>query len=157
MRRVKKNLHKKLNLLNSEASWRASARTKMAQKKKWSEESTKKFVELYEQQEVLWNYKLPDYKNKDARRTAEVVLSESCNVSVQEVKNKIRILRSTYAQERAKVTASKKSRTSPDEIYKPTLIWYSVADRFLSNIMGVRKAYTNLVSIFISLSTTCTT
>jgi hypothetical protein len=132
----------------------------MPQKKKWSEHSTKKFVEMYEQQEVLWNFKLPDYKNKDARRTAEVVLAKACNVSVKEVKNKIRILRSTYAQERGKVTASKKSGTSPDEIYKPTLVWYSVADRFLSNVMGVRKAYSNLVSIFSTLSTlsiTCTT
>jgi hypothetical protein len=58
----------------------------MAQKKKWSEHNTKKFVEMYEQQEVLWNFKLPDYKNKDFQRTSEVVLAEACNVSVKEVK-----------------------------------------------------------------------
>jgi hypothetical protein len=76
--------------------------------------TTKKFVQIDEQQEVLWSFKHAYYKNKNAWRTAEVVLSEGCGVSVGEVKNKIRtVRRCTYEQEWGKVAGSRKIGTFP--------------------------------------------
>jgi hypothetical protein len=39
-------------------------------KKKWTEAETLKFIELYEAEEVLWNVKKTEYKNKFLREEA---------------------------------------------------------------------------------------
>ncbi|CAK1592033.1 unnamed protein product [Parnassius mnemosyne] len=39
-------------------------------KRKWSERYTLKFAELYEAEVVLWDVRLKEYKNKDARNAA---------------------------------------------------------------------------------------
>ncbi|KAK5645442.1 hypothetical protein RI129_006742 [Pyrocoelia pectoralis] len=104
-----------------------------------------KFLELYEQEELLWNFKHKNYKNKDFRDNALKRLQEAFNLTQLEIKNRIKNLRSTYSQELAKIKGSKVSGTSSDEVYKCTLIWFETADRFLRDVIVTRKTSSNLI------------
>jgi hypothetical protein len=64
--------------------------------------------------------------------------------TVQEAKNKIKNLRSTYSQELKKVKQSKKSCS--DEVYQPSLIWYKEIDAFLGPVIASRDTQTSIVS-----------
>lgn len=80
--------------------------------KKWSEDKTMKFINLYESHEVLWNTSISEYKNKHARKIAlEKICNEMAieNFGVNEAKAKINSIRSAYCQEVKKVSASKHS------------------------------------------------
>jgi hypothetical protein len=64
--------------------------------------------------------------------------------TIQEAKNKIKNLRSTYSQELKKVKQSKKSGS--DEVYQPSLIWYKEIDAFLGPVIASRDAQAPTVS-----------
>ncbi|XP_053998219.1 uncharacterized protein LOC128886948 isoform X2 [Hylaeus anthracinus] len=108
--------------------------------KKWSSERIIKFLEAYEQYPCLWNHKLPSYKDKSKRDEAlrkivEVMSDPELNVN--SAKAKIRSIRNAYTLEHHKVLKSYKNGISGD-IYKPTVCWFSVADRFLKGIVETR-------------------
>jgi hypothetical protein len=64
--------------------------------------------------------------------------------TVQEAKNKIKNLRSTYSQEVKKVKQSKKSGL--DEVYQPSLLGYKAIDSFLGPVIASRDAQVPTVS-----------
>ncbi|GFG29874.1 hypothetical protein Cfor_09298 [Coptotermes formosanus] len=108
---------------------------------KWSEEATLKFVKEYKQLECLWDVKSASYRNKAVRDAAYMKLADCANLpgfTVQEAKNKIKNLRSTYSQELKKVKQSRKSGL--DEVYQPSLIWYKEIDSFLGPVIASRDA-----------------
>lgn len=121
--------------------------------KKWSTDEIKKFLEVYEEFPCLWNYKIPSYKDRNQRDTAlrkivEVMSDTVKDFDVNAAKAKIRSIRNAYTLEHHKVLASYKSGTSTDAIYKPTVGWYDVADRFLKGIVETRKTKNTLVSVY---------
>lgn len=108
---------------------------------RWSEETTIKFVEEYRARPCLWNIKLAVYKNKSARDTALKEIEELMGIEsfgINEIKNKIKNLRSTYAQEKKKIKDSKKSGAGTDEVYVPHIKWFMEMDSFL-NILEDNK------------------
>lgn len=73
---------------------------------KFTEEETLKFVQLYREHECLWDMSSPNYKNKTLRQNAiEAIIKEMAlpGFGVNEVRNKIKNLRSTYNQEVLKI------------------------------------------------------
>ena len=69
---------------------------------KWDCAVTIAFIQEYKVHECLWNFKSPVYKNKHMREAAYQEIVREMNIDgfgVPEVKNKIKNLRSTYAQE----------------------------------------------------------
>lgn len=123
-------------------------------KRKWSERDTFKFVELYEAEAVLWDVRLKNYKNKDARNAAleRIVRNlEIDDITTQDIISKINKIRTTYTQEKAKIKKSQGTGSGVDDIYMPSLPWYEVADRFLSGVVKSRNTFTNVVSTYLPI------
>jgi hypothetical protein len=72
---------------------------------------------------------------------------------ILEVKNKIKNLRSTYAQEMKKIQESKKSSAGVENIYESSIQWLKELQPVYRNA-DVRKTLDN-VSNFIFCSVTC--
>lgn len=122
-----------------------------ASRKKWSERDTVRFVELYEEEEVLWNVRLKEYKIKDARNAAieRIIHNLNMDITIQDVNTKINNIRSIYNQEKLKIKKSTGTGSGANDVYVPSLAWYEIADRFLSGVIKSRKTYQNVVSLFI--------
>lgn len=104
---------------------------------KWSEAETIKFVELYRIHECLWNIHSADYKNKVMKRTAQEVIAFKMSMDkfgVEEVKQKIKNLRSTYNQEVAKIQRSKILESNSANVYVPNIKWFVIMDGFVKNM-----------------------
>ncbi|CAH2095680.1 unnamed protein product [Euphydryas editha] len=71
------------------------------------------------------------------------------SITVEELKLKIKNIRTTYNREASKVAKSKKSGAVEDDVYRPQLIWFSVADRFLKPVIEGRNSKDNMVSLII--------
>jgi len=85
-------------------------------KEKWSDVKTKDFISAYLKQTSLWNVSDPEYALKLNKQKAYEVLQNEFNLTLTEVRNKIRIYRTTYAQE------LKKMSTTNGHI--PKLTWF---------------------------------
>lgn len=97
---------------------------------KWSDALTFKFLDLYQQHECLWNQTLVIYKNKDARDTAiqAIIVDMECEgLSIDDIKNKIKTLRTMYKKKLNLVLKSMKSGAGNADIYKPRLVWFEKA------------------------------
>lgn len=86
------------------------------------------FIDEYKNHPALWNIKSVISKNKHLRNKGIEALVLKCKERIPEaddsfVKKKINNLRTAYKRELAKVRASKRTGSSADEIYTPTL-WY---------------------------------
>ncbi|KAM7352668.1 uncharacterized protein ACRADG_005103 [Cochliomyia hominivorax] len=93
-------------------------------------------IHHYRQYECLWDYNSLDYKNSAIKYQAWKEIAKNFNKDVEEVKRKIKYLRSAYVAERKKVEASK--RVNPNTPYRPNLFYYHDLD-FLHNIVVCRK------------------
>lgn len=121
---------------------------------KWSESDTLKFVDLYHKHDCLWNYRMEVYKNKDARENALSLIMkelEMNGLTITDIKNKIKTIRTMYKKEHSLVQKSKKSGMGTDELYVPKLFWYKKADIFLNGVVNTRNTSSNLVSIYFIL------
>ena len=89
------------------------------------------------------------YRNKQARQTA---LSDICakmdidNFEIQDVKQKIKSLRSTYQLEQIKVQKSEQSGASIEDVYKPALKWFQLMNDVMKQGVMKRASMNNLVS-----------
>lgn len=63
-------------------------------------EETFKMIELYEQFPCLWNYSSPIYKNVSLKNNAWKEIANAVGKTVEEVKKKIKHLRSAYVVEK---------------------------------------------------------
>lgn len=85
-----------------------------------------KFIETYKYYSALWNTKSDIYKNKYQRSKGIEALIKLCKEKFQEadesfVKRKINNLRTAFKRELNKVQQAKRTRSSSDDIYIPTL------------------------------------
>ncbi|CAH1971695.1 unnamed protein product [Acanthoscelides obtectus] len=103
---------------------------------KWSEEETMRFVELYSEKECLWKKSSVNYRNKNMRKAVEEDIVSRMGkegFGVTELKQKIKIMRTTYNQEALKVKKSKKSGGKPDDIYVPTAKWFRQMEEIMDS------------------------
>ncbi|XP_075980325.1 uncharacterized protein LOC142979348 [Anticarsia gemmatalis] len=114
---------------------------------RWSEAVTLEFVKIYLRHECLWNPAHSGYKLRYQRGkaytdiSAEFKAATMKSLSVPEVKMKIKNLRTTYVQQVHKIL----SKSSPDAIYEPSLVWFHEMDRCLKHIPSNRhtSSYTS--------------
>lgn len=68
----------------------------------WGVSEVFKIIALYRQYPCLWEYRSPDYKRIDLKRNAWEEIGKEMGKSVEEVKKKIKYLRSAYVGEKKK-------------------------------------------------------
>lgn len=108
---------------------------------RWGETLTLQFVKIYLKHECLWNPSHSSYRNRSDRESAyqqiiaEFKASGGTNLSIPEAKIKIKNLRTTYVQEMRKVL----NKSSPDNIYEPSLVWFPEMDKCLKNVIIPRR------------------
>lgn len=89
------------------------------------------FIDIYRSEPCLWQVKNKFYHDRNKREAAYTKLVAKLKeiepeASKETVQKKINNLRSAVRKEKKKIDSSKKSGTSPDEIYKPTLWYYDL-------------------------------
>lgn len=102
---------------------------------KWSEDLTIQMIIEYEKREYLWNPVSENYKNKKVREQGYVEIIKTLNlvdITVKELKNKIKNIRSSYSVELKKIRAARKAGA---HAYRPSVTWFEHADRFLRAIV----------------------
>lgn len=119
---------------------------------KWTDSEMGLFLDLYKNHHCLWNTKAEIYRNNQARTSAlEAIIRDMGKtdvVTVNDLKNKIKNIRSIYNRELAKVVKSEKSGAGIDDIYKPVLKWFDKANSFLRSVSQSRQSQSNLVSTY---------
>ncbi|XP_077287424.1 uncharacterized protein LOC143912110 [Arctopsyche grandis] len=100
------------------------------------------FIEDYRKLPLLWDYKHKNYVNKKRRNDALKVLGTKYNMTTEDVKKKIKCLRSYYCKERTK-TMNKRSGAGTDETFQSTWFAYNNMS-FLSDITTTRDAKYNI-------------
>lgn len=120
---------------------------------KWSERETVKFVQEYVSHKDLWDLTCKNYKNKHARVILYSKIIDAMNISgfgQKEVMQKIKNIRSTYAQELKKIAESKKSKDGI--IYTPAVKWFPIMHNALKKVApATSHPQTNEVSLAMPL------
>ncbi|XP_028029431.1 uncharacterized protein LOC114242463 [Bombyx mandarina] len=114
---------------------------------KWSEDLTIQMIIEYEKREFLWNPVSEHYKNKKIREQGYVEIINALNlvdVTVKELKNKIKNIRSSYSVELKKIRAARKAGA---HAYRPSVTWFEHADRFLRAIVTPSSVDNSLLEI----------
>lgn len=122
---------------------------------RWGDEKTTKFVRLYRYHECLWDMNHVNYKSKDARDKAYLDMVEQMNdseLTVFDIKNKIKSLRSTYHQELNKIRSSQQPGAKVKDVYKPSLMWFEEMNFLYKNFVESRRSTSNEVSNFFNVS-----
>nr|CAH7768737.1 unnamed protein product [Callosobruchus chinensis] len=88
----------------------------------------KNFISLYRAHHCLWQIKSKEYSNKHMKNAAYQELVEKCKEICPEadtkyVRKQIGSLRAGYRRELREIGKSKRTGSSADDIYEPTL-WY---------------------------------
>ncbi|XP_073956164.1 uncharacterized protein isoform X2 [Choristoneura fumiferana] len=109
----------------------------MAAKKchRWLDEEVIAFLKLYKNMECLWNTRLRDHKDRNKRERAYEMIKAKLgldDLTVLDIKNKIRGIRTTYSDELNKIVSSMKCGES--DVYKPKVFWFNIADSFLRGV-----------------------
>lgn len=78
----------------------------------WTTEKTNKFIDLYHQNECLWNTTSNEYKNCNLKKTVIDIIIKEMNcpgLTLVIVKEKIKSIRTIYRRELNRVLKSQKS------------------------------------------------
>ncbi|GFS36823.1 hypothetical protein NPIL_480711 [Nephila pilipes] len=113
---------------------------------KWGKTETRKFVELYKEQECLWNIDVC-YKNRQMRLSAFQLIAKQMGIECltsTDAKLKIENLRGTYNQELAKIAKSVQTASRSNEIYIPNMQWFYIMDAFVRQIKKKRSSKDHL-------------
>lgn len=101
--------------------------------KRFTPEQTLQLVMLYREHECLWNFNSDDYKNVDLRKNALIQMCSDLNIkgfTVEDLKIKIKTIRSTYCIELAKIEKTLDS----DNVYRPRVIWFDAINSFIRDV-----------------------
>jgi hypothetical protein len=126
---------------------------------RWNDINTMKFINLYKQEECLWNISLLDYKNKEARKLALERIAAAMGLEgfgISDVKYKIKNIRSSYCQELKKILFSEASCSSPEDVYRPTVVWFNTLHSFLKSFVFQRErplVCTQVSSLLVDMAT----
>ncbi|CAI6357484.1 unnamed protein product [Macrosiphum euphorbiae] len=107
------------------------------------------FLEEYEKLPCLWDKDSDDFKLRTKRDNAEEYLLKTFKITtVKELRQKIRSIRCTYNQEVSKIKSSMTTGSGLNNIYKPKLVWFDLANSFLKKThQNKNETDTNLASI----------
>lgn len=118
---------------------------------KLSEEQTYNLLVTFQEYECLWNISSVNYRNRNMRKAAEEEIVSKLQIEgfgISEFKQKIKNLRTTYHQEIQKIAKSKKSGSGTEDMYTPSLKWFSIMDYIVRNSKGKNIEKDSMVSLF---------
>jgi hypothetical protein len=121
---------------------------------KLSEADTVRFIELYQNEPLLFDTTMSQYRDRDLRAAAVKRIADALNVrgfGPSEVIVKFKNLRNAYSQELKKIAHSRRSGCSADEVYCPKVCWFSKMNSFLRPFVQQRATHENLVSTLIKI------
>lgn len=89
------------------------------------------FINIYKQHPCIWRIKSKEYVNNNLKNEAYDMLVTFCklvfpNANRDFVSKKIQSLRGSFRKEITKVLESKRSGSSTDDVYIPTLWYYDL-------------------------------
>lgn len=117
----------------------------------FSDNQIKLLIDLYRENECLWNVKSPEYKSYLKRKDAIANISEKMGFTEEIIKKKIASIRSTYLLEKKKCKDSHRTGTGTDDIYHSSLPWFQYMT-FLNDVIIARKTLDNFESQQIQVS-----
>lgn len=110
---------------------------------RWRDQHITKFLKLYEEHECLWNiHCISVYKNKRKRAASyETICAEMGipELTVHDVKAKIKSIRTSYKFELNKIMHSVQSGAGIEDLYVTKLFWFPQADNFLRDVSIVKE------------------
>ncbi|XP_030765972.1 uncharacterized protein LOC115890000 [Sitophilus oryzae] len=115
--------------------------------RKLTENETVKLVQLYKEQECLWNTRNDNYKSREVRMCALKRIQEgmeNLELSTDDIKAKIKSIRGTYYLELDKI---EKSARSGGNVYVPKVKWFKDLNGFLKSVSVRRKITDDMVEI----------
>lgn len=121
--------------------------------RKFNEEDTLKFVQLYREHECLWDKRCDAYKNKEMRASALEQLRVGMNIeelTLDEVKSKIKSIRNTYYLELDKIEKSTRSGAGAS-VYKSKAKWFDEYDSFVKPVPMRRKTIVSKITLLFIL------
>ena len=88
----------------------------------WKRSDISLLISLYREYPVMWNVKLKEYKDRNAKELAyrkiqKVFENHTENITLEQIKKKIHTLRSQYRREIKLITESQKSGMGADDVY----------------------------------------
>ncbi|KAK4886283.1 hypothetical protein RN001_002554 [Aquatica leii] len=97
----------------------------------WSQEQETELINEYQKYPCLYAVKSKDYKNRHARAKALENIQAHLNiykkdVTASDIKTKFNALKSNFMTEYKKVVASQKSGADDEDVYVPTLWYYTL-------------------------------
>ncbi|XP_033106104.1 uncharacterized protein LOC117108245 [Anneissia japonica] len=105
--------------------------------------SATQLVELYQSEEVLWNIHNSDYFNKRKRRNALERIGAIIGITAEEVKSKLRNMRTYYNAEKKKIENAGKREPGTDDVIESSWPLFNLLDKFLSDIVVRRPTKSN--------------
>jgi formamidopyrimidine-DNA glycosylase len=123
---------------------------------KWNSGKAIASIQEYKTHECLWNFQSPQYKNKQLREAAYKQFVDAMDITgfaIPEVKNKIKSLGSTYAQEMKKIRKSKNFGAGVGNIYESNIQWMKELQPVYRDTHR-KKTLDNVIN-FIIYSVTC--
>lgn len=112
----------------------------------WDIEEVYKVIGLYKKHSCLWDRRSRHYKNSHLKNNAWNAISKEMDIPVDEVKRKVKNLRSAYLLEKKKVDESGKTALSPLDVHRPHLFYYDKMC-FLDSIVILRKPIDNFTQV----------
>jgi len=115
---------------------------------KWRDDYIEPFLDQYRQHECLWNIISDNYKNRERREEAYESMRSALNLpglSVDDIKTKIKTVRTNYKSELNKIINSEKSGAGLADVYIPRLFWFKKADEYLRGVSVAKNSISNLV------------
>lgn len=91
----------------------------------WTNQQVLQFLELYEQEELLWNPKHENHKNRNLTYDAWKQIEMTMGIPLKILKKKKDVLLATYRKLAKKVESSKKSGCGTADVFEPTWFAYN--------------------------------
>jgi hypothetical protein len=105
------------------------------------------FLEMYRNHECLWNNKSENYHKTNICEKAYKTLHSELNLlqlSVNDIRAKIKRIPTRYCSELAKIWKSEKSGAGSNDLYVPHLFWFKQADSFLRDVCMPMNSSSNM-------------
>jgi hypothetical protein len=112
----------------------------------WKDKHMQNFLEIYRNHECLWN-KSEQYHKTNIREKAYTTLHRELNLpqlSVNDIRAKIKTIRTRYSSELAKIRKSEKSGAGSNDLYVPRLFWFKQADSLLRDVCMPKDSSSNM-------------
>uniref|UniRef100_A0A2A4JNV3 MADF domain-containing protein n=1 Tax=Heliothis virescens TaxID=7102 RepID=A0A2A4JNV3_HELVI len=100
-----------------------------------------RLVGIYRDYECLWNINHHLYRDNEARQAAYKEILQRLDIkdlTIKDIPNKIKNLRSSYYQELKKIKRNERISGTP---YQPTLVWFAALDEFLRPFRTERSLF----------------